>query len=369
MSLECDRVGGINLSQGVCDTPVPVEVKQGAFDGVEEGFNIYTRYDGLDELRHAIAAKRREDYGIAVDPDREIVVSAGATGALYCACLALLDRGDEVVLFEPYYGYHVNTLLSVDAVPTYVPMRPPDWAFSMDDLERAITPRTRAILVNTPANPSGKVFTRAELERIAEIASRHDLFVFTDEIYEYFVYDGHEHVAPASLPGMGGRTISISGFSKTFSITGWRIGYAVSSPEWTETIGHYNDLVYVCAPAPLQIGVARGLTALGSKYYTTLRAEYLAKRDQICDALRAAGLTPHVPQGAYYVLADVSRLPGHSSKDRAMHLLEKTGVAAVPGDAFFNEGRGRSLVRFCYAKSKADLDEACNRLERLGRRS
>jgi aminotransferase len=168
---------------------------------------------------------------------------------------------------------------------------------------------------------------------------------------------------------MGGRTISISGFSKTFSITGWRIGYSVSSPEWTETIGHYNDLVYVCAPAPLQIGVARGLTALGPEYYTTLRAEYLAKRDQICDALRAVGLTPHVPQGAYYVLADVSRLPGHSSKDRAMYLLEKTGVAAVPGDAFFNEGRGRSLVRFCYAKSKADLDEACNRLDRLGRRN
>jgi aminotransferase len=365
MSLECDRVGGINLSQGVCDTPVPVEVKQGAFDGVEEGFNIYTRYDGLDELRHAIAARRQKDYGVAVDPDSQIVVSAGATGALYCTCLALLDRGDEVVLFEPYYGYHVNTLLSVDAVPTYVPMRPPDWTFSMDDLERAITPRTRAILVNTPGNPSGKVFTRAELEQVAEVAARHDLFIFTDEIYEYFVYDGRTHVTPASLAGVADRTISISGFSKTFSITGWRIGYSVSSPRWTETIGHYNDLVYVCAPAPLQIGVARGLAALGPKYYASLTGEYLAKRDQICDVLRAVGLMPHVPQGAYYVLADVSRLPGRSSKERAMHLLEKTGVAAVPGDAFFNEGRGSSLVRFCYAKSKADLDEACNRLERL----
>ena len=365
MSLECDRVGGINLSQGVCDTPVPVEVKQGAFDGVEEGFNTYTRYDGLDELRRAIAARRRLDYGLAVDPSSEIVVSAGATGALYCVCLALLDPGDEVVLFEPYYGYHVSTLLSVGAVPAYVPMRPPDWTFAPDDLERAVTPRTRAILVNTPGNPSGKVFTRDELEQIADVAGRHDLFVFTDEIYEYFVYDGRRHVAPASVAGLADRTISISGFSKTFSITGWRVGYSVSPARWTETIGYYNDLVYVCAPAPLQVGVARGLARLGEAYYIGLRSEYLAKRDQICDELGLAGLTPHVPQGAYYVLADVSSLPGRTSKARAMHLLDRTGVAAVPGDAFFNDERGSSLVRFCYAKSARDLDEACERLARL----
>jgi aminotransferase len=367
MSLECDRVGGINLSQGVCDTPVPIDVQQGAFEGIQEGFNIYTRYDGLDELRQAIARKMRDYNGLSVDPSSEIIVSAGATGALYCACLALLDPGDEVILFEPYYGYHVNTLLSVGAVATYVPMQPPDWTFSMDDLDRAVTPRTRGILVNTPGNPSGKVFTRAELQRLADFASRHDLFVFTDEIYEYFLYDDREHVTPATIPGLADRTISISGFSKTFSITGWRVGYAIASARWAETIGYYNDLVYVCAPAPLQIGVARGLTRLGPSYYEGLRAEYMAKRDQICDALRAAGLTPYVPQGAYYVLADVSRLPGRNSKERAMYLLEKTGVASVPGEAFFQGNRGASLVRFCYAKSDQDLGEACNRLERLRR--
>lgn len=367
MSIECERIGGINLSQGVCDTPVPIEVQQGAFEGIAEGFNTYTRYDGLDELRGAIAAKLRHYNGIEVDPSSEIIVSAGATGAFYCVCLALLDPGDEVILFEPYYGYHVSTLLAADAVPRYVPMEPPDWTFSVDDLERAVTPRTRAILVNTPGNPSGKVFTRDELQQIADFATRHDLFVFTDEIYEYFLYDGREHVTPAAIPGLTDRTVSISGFSKTFSITGWRIGYAVASARWAETIGYYNDLVYVCAPAPLQIGVARGLARLGPPYYESLQADYTAKRNQFCDALRAAGLTPYVPQGAYYVLADASVLPGHSSKERALYLLDKTKVAAVPGDAFFNDHRGDRLLRFCYAKSGADLDEACRRLENLQR--
>jgi len=365
MSIECDRVGGINLSQGVCDTPVPLSVQQGAYDGIKEGFNTYTRYDGLDELRHAIAAKMRVYNGVAVDASSEIIVSAGATGAFYCACLALLNPGDEVILFEPYYGYHVNTLLSVDAVPTCVPMEPPDWTFSLDDLEAAVTPRTRGIMVNSPGNPSGKVFTRAELQQIGEFAMRHDLFVFTDEIYEYFVYDGRQHVTPATIPGLADRTISISGFSKTFSITGWRIGYAAASSRWAETIGHYNDLVYVCAPSPLQIGVARGLASLGPDYYRSLQSEYLGKRDQFCEALRTAGLTPYVPQGAYYVLADASALPGRNSKERALYLLNKAKIAAVPGNAFFHGGRGDRLLRFCYAKSTADLDEACNRLERL----
>ena len=365
MSIECERIGGINLSQGVCDTPVPVDVQQGAFEGVTEGFNTYTRYDGLEELRQAIAIKMRDYNGVEVDPSSEIVVSAGATGAFYCACLALLDPGDEVILFEPYYGYHLTTLLAADAVPRYVPMEPPDWSFSLDELERAVTPRTRAILVNTPGNPSGKVFTRSELQQVADFAVRHDLFVFTDEIYEYFLYDGRTHVTPAGIPGLADRTITISGFSKTFSITGWRIGYAVASSRWAETIGYYNDLVYVCAPAPLQIGVARGLKRLGPQYYQSLQADYTAKRDRFCGALNAAGLTPYVPEGAYYVLADASVLPGRSSKERAMYLLEKSKVAAVPGDAFFTEQRGERLLRFCFAKSSADLDEACRRLEAL----
>ncbi len=365
MSIECEKVGGINLAQGVCDTEVPLPVRRGAQVAVDQGINSYTRFDGLTELREAIARKMRDYNGITADPETEITVSAGSTGAFYCACLALLNPGDEVILFEPYYGYHVNTLLAVEAVPSYVTMRPPDWTFMQEDLERAMTPRTKGIMINTPANPSGKVFNRIELEWIADFASRHDLFVFTDEIYEYFLYDGRCHLSPASLPGMAERTITISGFSKTFSITGWRIGYSVSHARWAQMIGYMNDLIYVCAPSPLQYGVAVGIEELKPEFYRELSAAYAKKRNRICNALEKAGLPPCVPQGAYYVLANVSRLPGATSKEKAMYLLCKTGVASVPGEAFFHGEDGANLVRFCFAKTDAELDEACRRIERL----
>lgn len=366
MSIECEKVGGINLAQGVCDTEVPLPVRVGAKEAIDAGVNSYTRYDGLKELRGAIAEKMRDYNGITADPETEIVVSAGSTGAFYCACLALLNPGDEVILFEPYYGYHVNTLLAVEAIPSYVTMQPPDWTFTPEDLERAITPRTRGIVVNTPANPSGKVFSHTELEWIADVAHRHDLFVFTDEIYEYFVYDGRAHVSPGALPGMKERTIMISGFSKIFSITGWRIGYSVSDACWAQIIGYMNDLVYVCAPAPLQYGVAVGAQELKPKFYRELCSQYAKKRDRICEALERTGFHPFIPQGAYYVLADVSRLPGATSKEKAMSLLSRTGVASVPGEAFFHGSDGKSLVRFCFAKSDAELEEACRRLEHMG---
>ncbi len=362
MSIECDRVGGINLSQGVCDTEVPIEVRRGAQEAIDRGINTYTRYDGLPELRQAIADKQRRFTGMAVNPEGEVVVSDGATGALYCACLALLNPGDEVIVFEPYYGYHISTLAAAGAVPVYVRMEPPDWSFSRDALERARTPRTRGIIVNTPANPSGKVFTRPELEIVAQFAEKFDLFVFTDEIYEHFLYDGHRHIAPATLPGMAERTITISGLSKTFSITGWRIGYCLCDEKWAKVIGYFNDLIYVCAPAPLQMGVAEGLNALGDEYYDGLSRMYTAKRDRICDALTKAGLIPYIPQGAYYVLADISRLPGENSKQRAMYLLRKTGVACVPGMAFYHDNSGESLARFCFAKEDAILEEACQKI-------
>lgn len=366
MTLECDRVGGINLAQGVCDTETPVPVRRAAQAGIEQGINSYTRFDGLGELRRAIAKKMQQFNGIDADPESQIIVSAGSTGAFYCACLALLNPGDEVILFEPYYGYHLNTLLAVEAVPTYVTLKPARWTFNAQDMENAWTPRTRAIVINTPANPSGKVFSQSELELLADFAGRRDLFVLTDEIYEYFVYDGGCHISPASLPGMAERTVTISGFSKTFSITGWRIGYSVSDARWAQMIGYMNDLVYVCAPAPLQFGVALGLGELDSGFYTRLCAEYAAKRDQICTALDRAGLPPFVPQGAYYVLAECSLLPGKSGREKAMSLLSKCGVAGVPGEAFFHAQGGENVIRFCFAKRDEELDEACRRLERLG---
>lgn len=365
MSIECDKMGGINLSQGVCDTEVPLVVRRAAQQAMDKGINTYTRYDGLDELREAIAVKQKRFTGMDVDPQKEIVVSSGATGALYCACLALLNPGDEVILFEPYYGYHLQTLAATEAVPVYVRTLPPDWSFTYEDLEKARTPRTRGIVICSPSNPSGKVFNLQELETIASFAEKHDLFVFTDEIYEHFIYDGRKHIPPATLNGMRERTITISGLSKTFSITGWRIGYCICDARWTQAIGFFSDLVYVCAPAPLQMGVAEGLKNLGPEYYENLAREYLKKRNMVCGALSGAGLEPCVPQGAYYILADISSLPGSNSKERAMNLLRQTGVASVPGEAFYHDDAGENLARFCYAKEDSVLEEACRRLESL----
>ncbi|MBE0683419.1 MAG: pyridoxal phosphate-dependent aminotransferase [Anaerolineales bacterium] len=365
MSIECDRVGGINLSQGICDLELPLPVRLGAQEAMIEGINHYTRYDGLLELRQAIAEKTIKYNHIQTDPEKNITVSGGSTGAFYCACLALLNPGDEVIIFEPYYGYHINTLIAANVNPVYVPLEPPDWSFSIQDLEKIITPRTKGIMVNTPANPCGKVFSQDELEQIADFAVRHQLFVFTDEIYEYFVYDGRKHISPGSIQSIADQTITISGYSKTFSITGWRIGYAVCHEKWAQMIGYVNDLFYVCAPAPLQLGVARGINELPAEFYEALCEQYYVKRNKLCQILTDIGITPFVPQGAYYVLADVSRLPGKTSKDKAMYLLQKTGVATVPGEAFYSHHRGQNLVRFCFAKDNAIIDEACQRLKGL----
>jgi len=356
---------GLNMAQGVCDTPVPPMVLRAAALAMEQGKNVYSRFDGLPELRQAIAKKLVQYNGIVADPETDVTVSAGATGAFHCACLALLDPGDEVVLFEPYYQYHISALLAVEAVPVPVKMQAPDWNFSRADVERVITPRTRAIIVNSPGNPSGKVFSRSELECIAAIAQQHDLFVFTDEIYEYFLYDGRTHVSLATLPGMADRTITLGGYSKTFSITGWRIGYSVASARWAQAIGAMNDLLYVCAPTPLQAGVAAGIQELPDLFYRDLARDYQQKRDRFCQALAKAGLTPSIPQGAYYVLADASRLPGTTGKERAMFLLETIGLAGVPGEAFFSGAEGKQFIRFSYAKIDSDIDDACRRLARL----
>jgi aminotransferase len=366
MTQACVQAKGLNMAQGVCDTPVPPVVIQAAAQAMERGMNVYSRFDGLPELRLAIAKKLAQYNGIAADPETDITVSAGATGSFHCACLALLNPGDEVIIFEPYYQYHISALLAVEAVPVMVKMRAPDWTIQAVDVERAVTPRTRAIVVNSPGNPSGKVLSRQELESLATIAQQHDLFVFSDEIYEYFLYDGRTHVSLASLPGMADRTVTVGGYSKTFSITGWRIGYSVAAARWTQAIGAMNDLLYVCAPTPLQAGVAAGIRELPDSFYRDLARDYQRKRDRFCQALAQAGLTPSVPQGAYYVLADTSRLPGTTGKERAMFLLQTIGLAGVPGEAFFSGVAGRPCIRFSYAKVDADIDDACLRIARLG---
>ncbi|WP_446741735.1 pyridoxal phosphate-dependent aminotransferase [Silvibacterium acidisoli] len=362
MTVECDRLGGVNLAQGVCDTEPPAPVVEQAIQAIRDGRNIYTRLDGIAPLREAIARKLERDNSMTVDPESEVLVTSGATGGLYAAALALLNPGDEVIVFEPFYGYHLNTLISLRIKPVVVPMAEGSWEIDFDRVRSAITEKTRALIVNTPSNPCGKVFSLKELEIIAGIVEENDLFLFTDEIYEYFVYDGTRHISPATLPGMAERTISISGLSKTFSITGWRVGYLAASSRWLGAIGYFHDLTYVCSPSAFQYGAAAGLLDLPVSYYTGMAEEYKMKRDKLCSALQDAGFTPSIPPGAYYVLADVSSIEGANAKEKARTLLRERGIAAVAGTAFFAGGRGEKLLRFCFAKRTEDLDRACKLL-------
>ncbi|HEY9127255.1 MAG TPA: pyridoxal phosphate-dependent aminotransferase, partial [Acidobacteriaceae bacterium] len=321
-------------------------------------------------LRQAIAAKVRWFNGIEVDPDREVLVTSGATGGFHAALMALLNPGDEVILFEPFYGYHASTLKSLRMKPVLVPLTAPvapnaDWTLDLDALKAAITDKTRALVINTPSNPAGKIFTRAELEALGAIASEHGLFLFSDEIYEHFVYGEAEHISPITIEGMRERTILIAGFSKTFSVTGWRLGYLIADAKWLSAIAYFHDLTYVCAPAPLQHGVTAGLEQLGPEFYKQLADDHLDKRGRIVAALNDAGMTPYIPRGAYYVLADASALPGENAARKARNLLAQTGVASVAGSAFFRPGHGEDLLRFCFAKQDKDLDDACARLRSI----
>ena len=362
MTVACAAANGINMAQGVCDTDPPAPVVEAAIQAIRDGFNIYTRLNGIESLRTAIAAKMASFNGLPVNPETEVLVTSGTTGGMHAACMALLNPGDEVIVLEPFYGYHLNTLESMRVRPVVVSLAGPEWALDERALRQAVTPRTRAIVLNSPGNPSGKIFSRAELEQIAEIAVAADLFVLTDEIYEYFVYEGSEHISIATLPGMRERTITLSGFSKTFSITGWRLGYLTADAKWMPSIGYFHDLLYVCAPSPLQHGAVTGLLSLPESYYKQMAGDHQKKREMLSAALVDAGMPAAVPQGAYYMLADSSRIPGVNAKERARTLLRKTGVASVAGSAFFASGKGETLLRFCFAKKDEELGEACRRL-------
>ena len=283
--------------------------------------------------------------------------------------MALLDAGDEVVLFEPYYGYHVNLVKANGGVPVTVAQRGAGWQIDFDEVEAAVSPRTKMIVVTTPGNPHGKVWTRDELSSLLSIAERHDLWIVTDEIYEYMTYDDHEHVSMASLTGAYDRTVTISGFSKTFNMTGWRLGYAVAAGELAEKIGLLNDLFYICAPTPLQHGVAAA-DGLTEDFYSRLRHDYAIRRDLLCSTLEKVGFDVPWPEGAYYVLADFRRLStAHSGfeDDRAAcrTLVDRCGIGTVAGSAFYTDpAAGRYRLRFCFAKEMEELQEACHRLLR-----
>jgi aminotransferase len=360
----------INLAQGFPNFAAPDLLKEAAARAIHDDINQYAITWGAQRLREAVARKYQSWYGLTADPEREITVTCGATEAMISALLALVDPGDEVIVFEPFYeNYGPDTILA-DARPVYVPLEP-GRPLDLDRLAAAFSPRTRAIIVNTPGNPSGRVLTRAELVAIAELCVRHDALAVTDEIYEHILFDG-EHLPIATLPGMRERTVTISGASKTFSVTGWRIGWIVAPADLTDAIRKVHDFLTVGAPAPLQEGVATALDGLAPSFYRGLTEMYRAKRDLLHSALEAAGFRCLRPEGAYYILADFTGLgpaagnaPAADDTAFAVWLSREVGVTSVPGSSFYQEGGGRSLVRFVFCKTEEILAEAARRLRGL----
>ncbi|GBD08348.1 putative N-succinyldiaminopimelate aminotransferase DapC [Candidatus Thermoflexus japonica] len=365
MTRWAQHYGAINLAQGFPDFPAPEALKEAAARAIREDYNQYAITWGSPRLRAAIAEKYRRFYGLEIDPERHITVCCGATECMIATLLALLNPGDEVIIFEPFYeNYGPDTWISA-AKPVYVPLRPPSWTFDPDELRRAFSPRTRAIILNTPHNPTGHVFSEEELRWIAELCQRYDAYVITDEIYEHIVYDGHRHIPIATLPGMWERTVTISGMSKSYAVTGWRIGWCIAPEDLTDAIRKVHDFLTVGAPAPLQEASVVALQ-FPMDYYEQLRADYDRRRHLLVEALEELGFEVWWPQGAYYVMTDFRALGMEDDTAFAMRLVREIGVAVVPGSSFYAyPGRGRTQVRFAFCKREETLREAVARLRRL----
>ena len=357
--------GAVSLSQGFPDFPAPPELKQAAADALFADVNQYAITWGAKPLRDAIAAKTARTYpGWEVDPETQVTVTCGATEGMIAAMLAILDPGDEIIVFEPFYENYGPDAILTGATARYVTLHEPDWHFDPDEIRSQITPRTRGLVLNSPHNPTGKVFTCAELETIAAICQEHDLVAFTDEIYEHIVYDG-EHVPLATLPGMAERTVAINSVSKTYSVTGWRVGWVIASPELTNGIRKTHDFLTVGAAAPLQQAAAVALT-FPDGYYHELAAEYRERRDTLLPALISAGFRIYQPSGAYYVMTDIAGLTDEDDVAFARRLIADPGVAGVPGSSFYSRPElGRTKVRFAFPKRLETLQAAAERLARL----
>jgi aspartate/methionine/tyrosine aminotransferase len=361
--------GAINLAQGFPDFPAPEGVKDAAIDAIRNDHNQYAITWGAKSFRDAISAKTARFYGYEPDPEREITVSCGATEAMMAALLATVNPGDEVIVFEPFYENYVPDAAISGANLVFVPLEEPTYTFDPDRLRAAFSPRTKAVIVNTPNNPSGRVLTRPELDQIAALCQEFDALCITDEIYEHILYDEHQHINMAQLPGMRERTITISGLSKTFSVTGWRLGYLIAPPEITDGIRKVHDFLTVGAPAPLQEAAAVALH-FDYGFYDSLRELYAAKRDILVNALAEAGFGVVRPEGAYYVMADIRPFGATDDVEFAKYLTSEIGVAPVPGSSFYrNQELGRTKVRFTFSKSEETLRLAAERLAALKVRS
>ena len=359
------RQGATNLAQGFPDFPAPAALKQAAAQAIADDFNQYAITWGAKPFRDSIAAKYLRTYAMEFDPEREITVCCGATEGMIASLMAVVDPGDEVVLFEPFYeNYGPDTQLC-GAEPRYVRLREPDWSFDPGELRRAFTPRTKAIVLNSPNNPTGKVFTRAELELIAALCQEFDTLAITDEIYEHILYDGAVHIPIASLPGMRQRSILVNSMSKTYSVTGWRVGWVLAPPDLTDSIRKVHDFLTVGAAAPLQQAGAVALS-LDDGYYRALSAEYARRRDHLLTTLESAGFHCFRPAGAYYVITDISTFGAADDLAFVRHLIDNIGVAAVPGSSFYAQpGGGSRQVRFCFCKKYETLELARHQLAKL----
>jgi aminotransferase len=365
MTRLANQHGAVNLSQGFPDFPAPEPIKAAAAAAVMADVNQYAITWGAKRLRDALVAKHERFTGLRFDPEREVTVCCGATECMASVALALVDPGDEVVVFEPYYeNYGPDAILS-GAVPRFVRLREPDWTFDPAELAAAFNSRTRAIIVNTPNNPTGKVFTRAELEAIAALCRQWDAVCITDEIYEHILYDGTEHVSMATLEGMRDRTVTISGLSKTWSLTGWRIGWCLAPPDLTQAIRKVHDFLTVGAPAPLQEAAVTALE-MPDSYYTALADGYRERRALLVPILEAAGFRTFVPRGAYYVMTDISGFGFPDDVSFARWLVSEVGVAGVPGSSFYSDpAAGSQRLRFHFARRRETLDAAAERLKSL----
>jgi len=364
MTRLCREHDAVNLAQGFPDFAAPAEIKAAACRAIEADVNQYAITWGAPALRRAIAAKAQRTYGMAVDPEREIAVTCGATEAMIASILAVVDPGDEIVVFEPFYENYGPDAILAGAIPRFVPLRAPDWTFDPDELAAAFNDKTRGIILNSPNNPTGKVFDAEELEAIATLCRKWDVVAFSDEIYEHILYDGARHVPIATLPGMADRTVTINALSKTYSVTGWRVGWTIASPELTGAIRKVHDFLTVGAAAPLQEAGAVAL-ALPDGYYASLASDYAARRDLLLEGLRGVGFQCNTPRGAYYILANASALGCTDDVAFARRLVQTAGVGAVPGSSFFSDpASGRTLLRFAFPKQAATLREAVARLER-----
>ncbi|PYO55742.1 MAG: aminotransferase [Candidatus Rokuibacteriota bacterium] len=366
-----NQYDGINLAQGMPNFSPPKELLEAAHRALDGDFHQYAITWGAPRLRRSIADKYKRCYAMAVDPELHVTVCCGSTETMLATLLAVLNPGDEVIIFEPFYENYGPGCIIAGAEPVFVPLEPPEFTFDPDRLEAAVSSRTRAIVFNSPNNPSGKVFSRAELQTIADLCLRHDLLAITDEIYEHIVFDGLAHTPIATLPGMADRTVTISGISKSYSVTGWRIGYAVANPELSVGIRRAHDFITVGAPHPLQEAAVTALE-LPDSYYVTLRESYQARRDLLLGKVKAAGFVAYEPKGAYYILTEaahfLSRYGCRDDHEFAMFLIKEVGVATVPGSSFYAHAElGRTKIRFCFPKTDDMLIEAGRRLQKLAR--